>query len=200
MKYTPPTEPEVRAALRSALHASLAHDQLVDEFWVPQSNERVDIVAIGSILRAFEIKTERDTLKRLPRQAGAYGRLFDQCIVVAASRHVAEAMAVVPPWWGVWKIVRDASVNFEELRQPGRNPHLDCETLVRLLWRDEVCAALIDLGATPPSTAGRSSMWASLLRLLDEGDIRRTVIQALLSRDPKKARISTRRFAIHSGS
>ena len=58
-------------------------------------------------MSAFEIKTERDTLRRLPRQATAYARLFDQCTVVVAERHVAAAMEMLPMWWGVIAVVTD---------------------------------------------------------------------------------------------
>ena len=43
---------------------------------MPRSNERAGIAVIGTRMDGFEIKTERDTLRRLPRQASAYARLL----------------------------------------------------------------------------------------------------------------------------
>jgi hypothetical protein len=64
-------EKVVRDALRSHVLAEVAGARdTVDEFWVPRSNERADIAVLGRWMDGFEIKTERDTLSRLPRQAG----------------------------------------------------------------------------------------------------------------------------------
>jgi hypothetical protein len=201
MPTTPATETEVRVALhRALLPEGEGPEHLVDEFWIPRSNERVDVAVVGSTLRAFEIKSYRDDLKRLPRQSGAYARLFDECTVVASRRHLTEAMRLLPDWWGVWLIVDEAAVQFEELRPARRNPALDCETLIRLLWRQEAREALTDLGVPPPPSAGRSWMWAALLTFLDEQGVRNLVARALLERDPSQARIPTRRFLIAANS
>jgi len=50
----------------------------VEEFWIPRSNERADVATIGSVIEAFEIKSDRDSLKRPPRQVIAYGRVFSR--------------------------------------------------------------------------------------------------------------------------
>jgi hypothetical protein len=200
VERTYPSEAAVRAALRALLvHSPMTGQQVVDEFWIPQSNERVDLALIGPVLKAFEIKTDRDTLKRLPRQANAYSRLFEECTAVVAERHLDEAMRTLPKWWGVCIIVFDNDICFEKARPAGRNPSLDSETLVRLLWRDEAFDALTHLGRIPPSTAGRSWMWTALLELLGTEDVRSVVTQALLKRDPARAKIATRRFSAASG-
>src|SRR5665213_2602297 len=83
------TEAVVRHSLREemlALAPSTA--EAIYEFWVPRSHERADVVVIGATIEGFEIKTERDSLKRLPRQAEAYTRIFDRCHAVLAHRHV----------------------------------------------------------------------------------------------------------------
>jgi hypothetical protein len=67
---------------------------------VPRSHERAGMVVVGRSLDAFEIKSERDTLRRLPRQALAHERLFDRCTLVVAERHSDHAAAMLPEWWG----------------------------------------------------------------------------------------------------
>src|SRR3954451_13577948 len=95
-------ETVVRDALRAHVLTTIAGAQgAVDEFWVPRSNERADIAVIGTHIDGFEIKTERDTLRRLPRQAGAYARLFDRCTAVVADRHRDAAEQLLPKWWGL---------------------------------------------------------------------------------------------------
>jgi hypothetical protein len=195
MTHASPTEAEVRAALKRALPSKThAIDCLIEEFWIPRSNERADVAVVGSTLKAFEIKTARDSLKRLPRQSTAYARLFDECTAVVAERHLTGVTQQLPDWWGIWIIRGGSEIHFECLRSARRNPALDSETLVRLLWRDEALEALKELGAAPPATASRSWMWNALLCHLDEDDVRQTVTRALISRDPTQARIPTKRF------
>jgi hypothetical protein len=189
-------EATVREALRRALLDSATDDlEVIDEFWVPLTHERADIAVIGSVMEAFEIKTERDRLRRLPRQIAAYGRIFDRCTAVVSERHVPGTMMIVPEWWGVLVITTGHSISFEIARLAQTNRHVDAETVVRLLWRDEVYTALTELGAAPEPGAVRSSMWDELLCRVDLSGLRRIVRQALLRRDPSRARIPTRRFS-----
>src|SRR5207244_95753 len=99
---------------------------------------------------AFEIKSEHDTLRRLPRQADAYGRVFDRCTAVLAERHRDGAVALLPEWWGITTVSVNGHVAFDDARKARPNPRIDPEVLVRLLWREEVGAALSGLGQQPP--------------------------------------------------
>lgn len=181
------TEAVVRESLRSALMSSApASAEAVYEFWVPQSNKRADVAVIGTRLDAFEIKTERDTLKRLPSQADAYGRVFDRCHAVLACRHVDRALEILPPWWGV-QVIGDG-LSFSTLRRAEPNDAVDPETLVRLLWRDEVYGALCDLGEFPDPRAGRFRLWEMLLAVLDVEGLKRVVRDALLVRRARSLR------------
>lgn len=188
------TEAEVRNCIRAAVLASAPLAEAVCEFWVPQSNERADIAVIGSTIDGFEIKTERDTLKRLPRQVDAYGRVFDRCYAVLAGRHVDMALEILPAWWGVQVI--DEARCFSMLRPAEHNYGVDPETLVRLLWREEAYAALCQMGIRPDPRAGRYRLWEMLLTASDLDGLKSVVREALLRRDPSRARIASRRFAI----
>jgi hypothetical protein len=192
------TEAVVRHSLREEVLAAAPHSaEAVYEFWVPRSNERADVAVIDSAaIDGFEIKTERDTLKRLPRQAEAYTRLFDRCHAVLALRHVDRAIEILPPWWGLLVIGTGDGPTFIRVRNADANNGVDPETLVRLLWRDEVHAALCELGAPPDPKAGRFRMWEQLLSLLDLDGLKAVVRDALLCRDPSSARIPTQRFAV----
>jgi hypothetical protein len=191
------TEAVVRHSLREEMLAlAPATAEAIYEFWVPRSHERADVAVIGTTIDGFEIKTERDTLKRLPRQAEAYTRVFDHCFAVVAHRHVEKAIEMLPPWWGVLVIGVDAAPSFSLVREADPNDGVDPETLVRLLWRDEALAALCGLGAPADPRAGRSRMWDQLLGLLDLDSLKAIVRDALLRRDPARARIPSQRFAI----
>lgn len=192
-------EAVVRDALRTHLLAGVigARDAL-EELWVPRSNERADLALLGRRMDGFEIKTERDTLRRLPRQVDAYGRLFDRCTVVVADNHREKVEAIVPHWWGITSVVVNGHVSFATVREPRQNPVIDPETLVRLLWRDEAMGALRALGAEPNPKAHRASLWNELLSSTTLTQLRRAVRAALLNRDAANARIPTRRFRVQT--
>ena len=191
------TESAVRQLLRrELLSAASEPSEAVYEFWVPTTNARADVAVIGARIDGFEIKTERDTLKRLPRQAEAYMRLFDRCHAVLAHRHVDDAIKILPPWWGVLAIPTDGGPTFVRVREGNANPAVDPGTLVRLLWRDEAYDALCGLGVSPDPRAGRFRLWELLLSLLDLEALKLVVRMALLQRDPSRARIPSQRFAV----
>lgn len=191
-----PPEAIVRNALRHRLLADTHGAKgTVDEFWVPQSNERADLAVIGRWMDGFEIKTERDSLRRLPRQALAYGRLFDRCTVVVAEKHSEGAEEILPGWWGITTMHVNGPVSFTTVRKARTNPGLDPEILVRLLWRDEVMAALIDLGHEPDRRVPRASLWRQLLATATLTQLRRVVRRAVLGRDPATAQIAVRRLS-----
>lgn len=191
------SEMVVREALRERILAAMkGARETVDEFWVPRSNERADLAVIGTSMDGFEIKTERDTLTRLPRQVKAYGHLFDRCSVVVAERHLNMAKDIVPAWWGISVVQVNGEAHFTDIRTAGRNPDIDREILVRLLWKDEVQNALVQLGATPEGKTSRSALWEELLKLTNLNQLRATVRRALLDRDPSRARIATKRFRL----
>jgi hypothetical protein len=161
---------------------------------VPRSHERADLAVLGRTMDGFEIKTEKDTLRRLPRQVMAYGRLFDRCTVVVADKHREKVTAIVPDWWGITSVSVNGSVSFTTVRKARPNRALDPETLVRLLWRDEAMAALCSLGARPDPKAHRSSLWKELMQTASLSQLRRAVRDALATRDHTRARMPTRRF------
>jgi hypothetical protein len=188
------TEAAVRDTLRQEVKSRLDVTGTIDEFWVPRTNERADLAAIGSFLWGFEIKTGRDTLRRLPRQVEAYNRLFDWCAIVVAERHLEAALAVVPPWWGATVILdHEMRISFRLIRQPRPNPGVDPETLVRLLWREEARAILSSLGLDPGASASRVAMWRELLTVCDLDGLKTVVRAALLTRDPWRSSFPARR-------
>jgi hypothetical protein len=188
-------EASVREALREHLLGSRKQlPTTVDEFWVPQSHERADLALIGGDLSGYEIKTERDTLRRLPRQAAAYGRVFDRCTAVIGARHTSATVGLLPEWWGVVEFSVNGHVSFDKIRPARQNADVDPETLVRLLWRSEVQSALVRLNVEVAPSATRGTMWRLLLERADVRELRTIVRRALRQRKGVDARIPSRRF------
>ena len=94
--------------VREALHAKVLlahrddpHTLVVDELGLCEGEARVDIAVVNGFIHGFEIKSERDTLERLPHQVEVYSLVLDRVTLVVAENHAAHAMEVIPDWWGV---------------------------------------------------------------------------------------------------
>jgi len=186
------------ALVRSALHAQVlpvgSSTRSLEEFWIPTSNERVDIAVVNGVLSAYEIKTHRDTLRRLPRQASAFGRVFDYCTAVVAERHLEKALDIIPNWWGVVCVVAGPAVVFSEQRAGRLNRDVDPNVLVRLLRREEVAAALEAVAGTQPAASTRAAMWRQLLESVDLDRLRGIVRSSLLARTGEWSRLPSKQL------
>jgi hypothetical protein len=135
--------------IREALDAQLRRQHstcdtwIFHEFGVAHGASRVDIGLVNGSLEGFEIKSERDTLRRLPAQTVAYNRVFDRVAIVASGKHVDRLLAEVPAWWGVMQAVdTPTGVTIEVYREGSDNPQRDPLSITQLLWRDELVTAL----------------------------------------------------------
>lgn len=141
------SDAEIRPALRSYLRTSLAQDAntvVVEELGLCRGQVRVDLALVNGLLHGYEIKSDRDTLRRLERQVEVYGKVLDRATLVAGDRHLAEALPLVPAWWGVLRfyVADDGRPRFKPFRKGCRNPAQDPRSLVELLWLDDALALL----------------------------------------------------------
>jgi len=142
--------------VRSALHAKVLaehHGQadtlVVDELALWYGTARVDIAVVNGRIHGYEIKSDRDTLARLPGQMEIYGKVFDRVTLVVGRGHVLNAMAITPAWWGIKLATQGPrrAVHFEQLRPPERNPAIDPIAVAALLWCAELEQILLEAGA-----------------------------------------------------
>lgn len=190
-----PNEAVVRAALVQRLARSRGV-RLVEEFWVPETHERADLVRINGSMDAFEIKTEFDRLDRLPRQVSAYSRMFDSCTAVVARKHIEGTLEVVPDWWGVMAVVHvGETIRFSSVRAAKPNRQVNAAARARLLWRNELFEVLLSLGRSPNVAASRAALRGDLESFVESGRLNALVTRVLGQRDPSSARIETRRYA-----
>lgn len=136
----------IRRALRSwilARSATAANVGLIEELGLCRGQVRVDVAVVDEQLHGYEIKSDRDSLRRLMRQIDFYGKVLDRATLVVGDRHFEKATALVPAWWGVLRISRTANnLHLDQVRQGGDNPSLDPRSLVELLWRDDAVSLL----------------------------------------------------------
>jgi len=137
---------DVRLAVRAHLHSLHEGDsstRIVEEMGIWSGAVRIDIAVINGELSGFELKSDRDTLDRLPLQADYYSRVFDRLTLVVGTRHVEKASVMLPDWWGITVATgTDAGVTLAEMRLADRNPNIESYLLAQLLWKEEALAVL----------------------------------------------------------
>ena len=139
---------DVRVPLRALVRREFPTQSVfLEEMVVPGRDSRIDLAVVNGSLHGFEIKSETDTLRRLPSQRDSYNALFDRMTLVVASRHVQKAVDLIPAWWGLAVANRDGRrVCIEWSRRPTDNPNPNTTTALKLLWRDEVERIVTDEG------------------------------------------------------
>ena len=136
----------IRPALRSRLlgeHGQDADTVLIEELGLCRGHVRIDIAVVNGLLHGYEIKSDRDNLRRLGTQVNLYGKVLDQATLVVGDRFLASALNIVPEWWGVLHALPAShGLQFRMVRHPRRNPQRDPRVLVELLWSDQAMALL----------------------------------------------------------
>jgi hypothetical protein len=137
---------DIRPALRMRLqsdHGTDADTVIIEELGICRGQVRVDLAVVNGSIHGYEIKSERDSLRRLASQASVYSRVLDHVTLVVATRHIADAMEIVPAWWGILRFESAiGSLRFKTFRRGKKNPGRDSRYLVELLWLDDAIALL----------------------------------------------------------
>jgi hypothetical protein len=162
----------VRAALKAWLLEVDSARTVLDEIGLFRGRSRVDLIVVGDLLEAYEIKSDADSLTRLPTQVLAYSLVFERVTLVCARRHVARALAIVPEWWAVLEATSREGPTFVP-RQDGRdNPGIDPFAVAQLLWRDDALDALARRdGAHGLWSSTRNTIWRALSETVPPADL-----------------------------
>lgn len=171
------------ALLRHLARKYAASDTvIVNELKVARGSARLDLAVLDDRINGFEIKSDHDTLARLPSQVRYYSQVADRMTLVVGSRYLEKALTSVPEWWGVMQ----ASVGIEReiiiktIRRPKLNRSVSARGLLEILERDELVFTLDTFGLGH----GRSkmTMWDLIYRAekaLRRPDLLPTVIKSL---------------------
>lgn len=137
----------IRSALKKTLEKQHAQDKelrIIEELGVKHGSVRIDIAVVNGIIHGYEIKSDRDTLERLPEQMTEFNVVFDQITLVVGKQHLYHAIHIVPDWWGVMVAKENTSnsVIFQTIRKPEQNKTQGGVSIARLLWREEALKIL----------------------------------------------------------
>jgi len=179
----------IRAALKKKVlnhHLKSSSALVIDELGLNHGACRVDIAVVNGKLHGYEIKSDRDTLVRLPEQIRVFNKALDRITLIVGWRHVVSAMRVVPAWWGVSLVERGprGGIHFTPLRCAQPNPNPDPLALVALLWRGEAVLLLQQFdSAIGIRNRSRSAIYKRLVDAVpDYSSLRSLVCQQLRMR------------------
>lgn len=184
---TPPSDPDIRVALLQRLRATHARQEdtaYIEELGLCRGRVRVDVAVVNGILHGYEIKSDRDSLRRLAGQVDLYGRVLDKATLVVGVGHVDDAVALLPAWWEVQVVQGSADrPQLKRLRAGRKNPSRDARALVELLWSQEALG-LVEArgGARGYRGRPRREVWDRVCELYRVEEIAVVVRAALKAR------------------
>ncbi len=179
--------------VRRALHDKVLMDHhydskalVLDEFGLRHGKCRVDIVVVNSFLHGYEIKSDADTLARLPKQASIYSLVFDRVTLVVGNSHLEKVNNIIPDWWGIKTVTKGSrgSINFETFRPVNMNPSIDPIALAELLWRPEAIKILQDHGISGKALRKpRAHLYQNISEIFTLTELRQIVRHRLKARE-----------------
>ncbi|NTX07033.1 sce7726 family protein [Myxococcus sp. CA040A] len=179
---------DVRRALQRdvlSIHAGEVGTLVLNELGLEHGLVRVDVAVINGAIHGYELKSDKDTLDRLPAQVRAYSAALDMATLVAGERHLKAARKMVPRWWGLCTAIMEdgGTVRIEARREAKQNPKPTPLAIANLLWREEALDVLERLGhATGIRSKPRKVLYAKLVEVLSLDELRDVVRVRLKSR------------------
>lgn len=190
MRSTILSDSDIRSVLRVRLsqkYRRKSRTAIIEELGLCRGQVRVDLSVVNGSLHGYEIKSDRDSLRRLKTQAVLYGKVFDRATLVVGERHFPEALNSLPEWWGIMLAQQSAKgLHLRTIRCARRNPSKDPRALVELLWHDESLQLLERRNAARGFRGkARWIVWDRICELCSLDEIARAV------RTKLKARVKT---------
>jgi len=112
---------------------------VIDELGLNHGKCRADIAVVNSHFIGYEIKSNKDSLRRLKDQVESYNSVFDKISVIVGDRYINSIQSHIPAWWGVIVSLKGpkGAVNFGTIRKAQTNKKVAPISIARLLWRNE---------------------------------------------------------------
>lgn len=88
----------------------------IKELFIAQFKQRADLVVANGKLISFEIKSELDSLSRLPKQLESYTKHFEETIVVCAEKHFEKVKNISNLNVGIWIVSQNGK--FKIVKNP----------------------------------------------------------------------------------
>lgn len=176
---------DIREPLFDFLEERLGKIRIIEEKTMGRS--RADIVMVlPEALAGIEIKSDADTYARLGRQVKDYDSYFDYNYVVVGSTHAMHAGEHVPQHWGIISVEEleaGDGLDFYVVREAVRNPYMEPQKKMKLLWRPELAHIQEKNGMYKYASASKDFVRAKILEMVPQELLWRQFSEELFERD-----------------
>ncbi|MDP3672683.1 MAG: sce7726 family protein [Telluria sp.] len=175
---------EIRQSLKLRLaQASRAPRAVIDELRVHNGNAIADVVAIHSYAHCYEIKSDKDSLDRIAKQAQFYDLVFRKVTLVTTAKHFDRVDGVVPVHWGIMLARLDqGKVVFSHARAAGVSAQFDKQLALLTLWKSELAMLAEPIAESSLAKLSRKTLAGFLADKLSVGQISKDIGEQLLNR------------------
>lgn len=133
-------------------------------------NSIADMTMFNGESKAFEIKTEYDTPRRLDKQMEDYKCFFDKCFIVVPENRLEEYRNIIEPTTGVIAMSRNnGRIVLKRIREAHQSKHFDPKALMSCLRTNEYKNIVRSLGISLDGIAGYD-MYAFCYNVISQTD------------------------------
>ncbi len=180
-------EQDIKAALLEwhRQNGELKDAVVICEMVVADWRHRIDLVVVTDEVKAYEIKSDFDNLKRLRGQMRAFVPRFDNLTIVCAPKFTQKVLEEVPSGVGVMQYVADdETITFEIIRDPSEVPIADKTKFISILNKAQLAKFLRSRGKKFSGNKSKSTLAEMAIELPWE-DLRSAVAKVLRVRYAK---------------
>jgi len=193
----PTSDKTIRAALRENLRKIYESDStvtIIEELGLAHGEARIDLAVVNGSIHGYELKSDLDTLRRLPEQMRIYNSILDYVTLVVGKNHLLDAFNIIPEWWGVTIAKVSSSgnkISFCNIRDADENPEKNSVAIANLLWREEALHILEEKGvAGGVRSKSRQVLYKRLAEVLNQNELRAKVREYLSTREDWRSNVS----------
>lgn len=119
--------------------------EIYQEFVLPSSKARADIVTVGEIFTGYEIKSDKDSLQRLSTQIPEYDIYLEKNYIVVGEKYSSKIKEYILKYWGIIVVSeskkRGAANNqlkIKTIRKAKKNPLWDFNEFLFFLPANDI--------------------------------------------------------------
>ncbi|MDO8550000.1 MAG: sce7726 family protein [Ignavibacteria bacterium] len=177
---------EIRDVLHTHLHKinkKIKDTIIVDELDLCSGLTRIDIASINGSIHGYEIKSDEDTLYRLPNQIRYYNKSLEKVTIAVNLKHLEDVENIIPEWWGILVIEKEGRrVRVKELKEAANNPCIEGHSILEILWKDELLNIAEKFQIQAKKSLSKRMIRSIITQHLNINQITSEVRQALKSR------------------
>ncbi|WP_288752621.1 sce7726 family protein [uncultured Phascolarctobacterium sp.] len=189
---------DIRTELKKHLQLEFENSRsiIVDEFKICWGDARIDIAVVNSNLHGYEIKSDNDTLERLPNQIEFYGKIFDTVSIVCTQKWLKKVREIIPYWWGIILVEEtEAGIRLKKIRKESVNKKVDVRSVLELTWKEEALEILSMADVKRGfKSKPRWDIWNAIIEIMNEETIKKAVRDCIKARNGWRSSDSLQRL------